>query len=152
MSLNEFPDDIARFNRMYGLPINERPTFPGLDRLAAFYDILDEEVGELDDLRAYLAHGGLNEPAAELRALTSIADLLADVVVYCFSEAARCGIPLGQVLKLVMTSNFSKLDADGAPIYDERGKVLKGPNFFPPEPAIAALLTTLLSPPEEDPR
>jgi hypothetical protein len=77
-----------------------------------------------------------------------MADLLGDIVVYAFSEAQRWGIPLWPggiplwpVLAAIMESKFSKLGADGQPIYDEAlDKVLKGPNFKPPEPAIREII------------
>lgn len=69
-----------------------------------------------------------------------LADLLGDIQVYCASEMAKFGLPLDDVLETIMRSNFSKLGEDGNPIYDERGKVLKGPNYWKPEPAIKELL------------
>ncbi len=72
--------------------------------------------------------------------MVSLSDLLADVVVYCYSEARRWGIPLDEVLSIVMDSNESKLGADGRPIKDARGKFLKGPNYWSPEKHISLLL------------
>ncbi len=72
-----------------------------------------------------------------------LGDLLGDVQVYCASEMAKFGLPLDEVLAIIMQSNFSKLDADGKPIYDERGKVMKGPGYWKPEPKIQALLASL---------
>ena len=60
--------------------------------------------------------------------------------VYSTSEALRHGIQLGDALKIIMQSNFSKLNEDGEPIYDERGKVMKGPNYWKPEPKIEEML------------
>ena len=78
--------------------------------------------------------------AAEV--LTAIADLLGDVIVYCRSEALKYGLPLEDVLDVIMDSNESKLNADGNPIYDANGKFLKGPNYWKPEPRIKALLAS----------
>ena len=72
--------------------------------------------------------------------LVAIADLLGDVIVYCRSEALKYGLPLEEVLDVIMDSNESKLGADGKPIYDGNGKFLKGPNYWKPEPRIKALL------------
>ena len=74
-----------------------------------------------------------------------LADLLGDLQVYCASEMTKFGLPLDGVLDVIMQSNFSKLGADGKPIYDERGKVLKGPNYWKPEPKIHQLLQSLKS-------
>ena len=78
------------------------------------------------------------EPAGDQP--TAIADLLGDVIVYCRSEALKYGLPLEDVLDVIMDSNESKLGADGNPIYDANGKFLKGPNYWKPEPRIKALL------------
>ena len=106
--------------------------------MAAFKDILMEEVHEIDEIIAAQQEG--KDP---LEVLTMLADLLGDIQVYCASEMAKFGLPLDQVLGIIMQSNFSKLGADGLPIYDERGKVMKGPGYWKPEPKIRALLESL---------
>ena len=100
-----------------------------------------EEVHEMDEIIA-AQHAG-KDP---LEVLTMLADLLGDIQVYCASEMAKFGLPLDQVLSIIMQSNFSKLGADGLPIYDERGKVMKGPNYWKPEPKLQAMLTELAAP------
>jgi predicted HAD superfamily Cof-like phosphohydrolase len=70
----------------------------------------------------------------------AIADVLGDIMVYCRSEALKYGLPLEEVLDVIMDSNESKLGADGRPIYDANGKFLKGPDYWKPEPKIKALL------------
>jgi len=72
--------------------------------------------------------------------LVALADWLGDMTVYNRSEALKYGIPLESVLACIMGSNFTKLGEDGLPIKDENGKVLKGPNFVPPERAIYATM------------
>lgn len=144
MSSN-FYSDIEKFNQIYKLPCNESPVLLGSDRIDNFKDILAEEVEEADDLSAkyktmMAAANGQLDAAQKLEILTDLSDWLGDIVVYCASEAKRWGIPLEKVLKVIMESNFSKLDADGLPIYDERGKVMKGPNYWKPEPKISQIL------------
>jgi predicted HAD superfamily Cof-like phosphohydrolase len=138
--MSAFSDDIKKFNGMYKLPVNGTPTLeigvPVVERLQAFKSILCEELSEIDDII-----GAANSQAPTLDVLTMLADLLGDIQVYCASEMAKFGLPLDQVLGIIMQSNLSKLGADGQPIYDERGKVQKGPNYWKPEPAIHALLT-----------
>lgn len=128
---------IAAMNAMYKLPSNDRPVLPDdvAGRLAKFKATLMDEVHEIDDIVA-LANGG----AAPADILVAIADLLGDVIVYCRSEALKYGLPLEDVLDIIMDSNESKLGADGKPIYDANGKFLKGPNYWKPEPRIKALL------------
>ena len=143
MSHDHFEQDIVRFNEIYKLENNHQPTLLAPGRLQQFYEILSEEVEEVQDIRsqyeAALAKGAVG-PEESMAILTDMADWLGDIVVYCASEARRWGIPLNKVLKVIMESNFSKLDQDGQPIYDHRGKVMKGPNYWKPEGKIAEVL------------
>jgi predicted HAD superfamily Cof-like phosphohydrolase len=128
----------SAFNQMYKLPITDKPSLHNLgedwrERLRNFKKTLSEEVDEIDDIV------DSNEPN-ELVNLTNIADLFGDLCVYIHSEAVKFGIPLGQVLQIIMDSNMSKLGADGQPIYNEDGKVMKGPNYWKPEAKIEALI------------
>jgi NTP pyrophosphatase (non-canonical NTP hydrolase) len=100
-----------------------------------FKATLLDEVHEIDEI-VELARGG-TEP---MEIAVAIADLLGDIIVYCRSEALKYGLPLEEVLDVIMDSNESKLGADGKPIYDANGKFLKGPNYWKPEPRIKALL------------
>jgi predicted HAD superfamily Cof-like phosphohydrolase len=127
---------IAQMNAMYKLPANDQPTLPAnvADRLVRFKATLLDEVHEIDEISAQVAKGA--DPA---EVLTAVADLLGDVMVYCRSEALKYGLPLEDVLDVIMDSNESKLGADGKPIYDANGKFLKGPNYWKPEPRIKAL-------------
>ena len=132
-----FAQRIASMNAMYRLPAHERPTLPNdpADRLTKFKATLLEEVHEIDEIVALAQRG-----AAPIDIAVAIADLLGDIVVYCRSEALKYGIPLEEVLDIIMDSNQSKLGADGNPIYDANGKFLKGPNYWRPESRIKALL------------
>jgi predicted HAD superfamily Cof-like phosphohydrolase len=58
---------------------------------------------------------------------------LSDLVFVCYQFAATYGIDLDKAMTLVFESNLSKLDEQGKPIYREDGKVLKGPNYVPPD-------------------
>lgn len=158
--LKSFESKIYYFNGLYKLPLASYPcikvetdyqatrlqdTDPLQDgrellvrRLTAFKDILSEECTEINDVIKDVEDQ--DSTNGEIEFLTNMADLLGDVVVYCRSEAARYGIPLEEVLSIIMDSNFSKLGEDGKPIYDERGKVMKGPNYWKPEPKIKELL------------
>jgi hypothetical protein len=137
---HSFQAAIARMNEMYELPKVADHEIG--KRLVQFYKIIGEEVTEIEDIIAM--HGEVSDnltSADVLRIKTGLADLLADVVVYCASEAQRWDIPLPNVLRVVMASNESKLGEDGKPIKDpETGKFLKGPNYWKPEPKIAQLL------------
>lgn len=132
-----FADRIAAMNAMYKLPAHEKPALPAdvADRLVKFKATLLDEVHEIDEIVALTRSG-----AGPLEISVAIADLLGDIVVYCRSEALKYGLPLEEVLDVIMDSNESKLGADGKPIYDANGKFLKGPNYWRPEPRIRALL------------
>lgn len=132
-----FAQRIAAMNAMYRLPANERPTLPEdvVDRLVKFKATLLDEVHEIDEIVGLANNGGTAIDIA-----VAVADLLGDIVVYCRSEALKYGLPLEDVLDIIMDSNESKLGADGNPIYDENGKFLKGPNYWKPEPRIKTLL------------
>jgi hypothetical protein len=132
-----FAARIAAMNAMYKLPANAQPTLPAdvADRLARFKATLLDEVHEIDEIVALA-----NSAAAPVDIATAIADVLGDIIVYCRSEALKYGLPLEEVLDVIMDSNESKLGVDGKPIYDANGKFLKGPNYWKPEPRIRALL------------
>lgn len=132
-----FAQRIAAMNAMYKLPAHDTPALPTdvADRLVKFKATLLDEVHEIDEIVA-LANNG----AAPADIAVAIADLLGDIMVYCRSEALKYGLPLEEVLDIIMDSNESKLGADGKPIYDANGKFLKGPNYWKPEPGIKALL------------
>lgn len=136
-----FYSDIKKFNDIYKLPSNERPTLIGVQRLKDFKSILGDELKEIDEIISLYEKSGDN-PAEEqrLEILTSLSDWLGDIMVYVASEARRHGISMKKTLDIIMQSNFSKLDGSGNPIYDERRKVMKGPNYWKPEPKISELL------------
>lgn len=135
IKLRSFESQILYFNGLYKLHIAKKPSLEVLasqpSRMEDFKKIVIEEANEIDEIP---------RNGDELETLTAVADLLGDIVVYCHSEAAKYGIPLNEVLSIIMQSNFSKLDAQGNPIYDERGKVMKGPHYWRPEPMIKKLL------------
>lgn len=151
--MSQFEGDIKKFNGIYKLPVATKPTLDAvgdpLKRLEAFKNILSEELDEIDSIIAKLQSiEDLKEQGEDVGdlpedALVELTDLLGDIQVYCASEMAKFGLPLDETLAIIMQSNFSKLDADGNPIYDERGKVMKGPNYWRPEPKIREMLKAI---------
>jgi hypothetical protein len=147
---SQFSQALIAFNAMYRLPVADAPNIISSQRLRDLKKILLDEVNEIDEVIDLVAQAEEardlqlpNSPDAELTALTALADLMGDLQVYCGSEMAKWGLPLDAVLSIIMESNMSKLGADGKPIYDETGKVLKGPGYWKPEPRIRALLESL---------
>ncbi|WP_053128136.1 pyrophosphatase [Pseudomonas sp. MIACH] len=136
----EFKERVKSMNLMYKLPVLEVPSI-GEDvvgKLKRFKLTLLDEVNEIDDIVECAKSG-----VSELDVVVAIADVLGDIIVYCRSEAMKYGIPLEDVLNVIMDSNESKLGADGKPIYDENGKFLKGPAYWKPEPKIKYVLEKL---------
>lgn len=142
MSDLSFAKRIALMNAMYKLPAQDTPVLPvdSADRLRKFKATLLDEVNEIDDIVA-----ACERNAEPIDVMVAIADLLGDVIVYCRSEALKFGLPLEDVLAVIMDSNESKLGADGKPIYDANGKFLKGPNYWKPEPKIKELLQAAIA-------
>lgn len=134
---SKFRNRIQAMNEMYSLPVHENPhLFKNTDdRLLKFKKTLLDEVSEIDEI-IYQIQNKENDIDIQV----AIADLLGDIVVYCRSEAMKYGIPLEEVLDVIMDSNESKLGSDGKPIFDENGKFLKGPNYWKPESKLKELL------------
>ena len=148
-----FMKDIKKFNNMYRMLVNGKPTLAiGMsvsERLKAFKNILSEELDEIDSIidkvneaeASITTHPSVIEACElELAILTELADLFGDIQVYCASEMTKFGLPLDETLAIIMDSNFSKMGVDGLPIYDERGKLQKGPNYWRPECRISEML------------
>lgn len=132
IAIYPFVHRIEKMNETFNLPSNDKLTDQGLERLQQFYKVLSEELDELK-----LVYNSNKEPD-----FVALADCLGDLTVYIFSEARRWGIPLVDVLHLIMNSQDSKL-VDGKPLMAEDGsKFIKGPNYQPPEDAIRELLRT----------
>lgn len=131
----DFLREIEKMNLRYELPCLEVPTLPQdlNERITKFKSILTEEINEADSIGE----------GSQVETLAEIADWLCDIIVYCASECRKYGIPTAMVLAIIMASNESKLGEDGRPIKDARGKFLKGPNYWRPEPRIAELLSEM---------
>lgn len=135
-----FWDKIKQFNLLYNMPKVGDP----YDRIPMFQSILSEELREGEDIAAKVGLASIwesNYDKMDMR--VDMADWLGDLLVYCASEAVRWDLPIEQIVDIIMESNFSKMGADGKPIYDERGKLLKGENYWKPEPKIRVLLEKL---------
>lgn len=105
---------------MYGLPVLESPTLIPTERFRLRLELIEEELDEFVE-------------AAVAEDIVEIADALGDLLYVVVGAALEYGIPLDAVVDEIHRSNMSKLDENGRPIYREDGKVLKGPNFTPPD-------------------
>lgn len=113
-------DSVREFHETYNLARGESPALPDEPLRQLRIDLLREEMDE------YI-QGETKDDIVE------IADALADIIYIACGTAVAYGIPLDRVFAEVHRSNMSKLGEDGKPIYREDGKVLKGPNYTPPD-------------------
>lgn len=155
LTLRSFDSKILFFNGLYKLPIAPAPSLTDLgegaeDRLRKFKKTILNEIEEVEEILKKMRYAKLKNSIGEESnyspedALADIADWLGDIQIYCASEMAKFGLPITEVLRIIMNSNFSKLDSSGNPIYDEHGKVLKGPGYWKPEPFLKDLIIDLI--------
>ncbi len=113
-------DLVMEWHTTYGVPVGEKPKWLDSERLELRLELIREEHYEL--LRAVEHHS-----------IVDVADALGDLVYVIYGMAIEMGINLDAILAEIQRSNMSKLGEDGKPIYREDGKVLKGPNYSPPD-------------------
>ena len=90
---------------------------------------------KINTLRVSLIKEELNEliEAMNKKDLVEVADALTDILYVTYGAGHAFGINLDDCFEEVQNSNMSKLDRDGKPIYNDKGKVMKGPNYFKPD-------------------
>ena len=108
------------FMGIFGQEIKTKPSF-STDKINNLrYDLIKEE---LEELRVAMKNKDLLE----------VADALTDILYVTYGAGHAFGIDLDKCFNEVQRSNMSKLGSDGKPIYNENGKVMKGPNYFKPD-------------------
>ena len=131
---------VRRFHHVYGLPVQTDGASLERESLDMRMSLIAEEFAELvgaiygQAARAEIESSYHRAVAADdgARDTVETADALADLVYVIYGMALETGIDLAAVLAEVQRSNMSKLGADGKPVHREDGKVLKGPDYFPP--------------------
>lgn len=131
---------VRRFHHVYGLPVQTDGASLERESLDMRMSLIAEEFAELvgavygQAARAEIESSYRRAVAADdgTRDTVETADALADLIYVIYGMALETGIDLASVLAEVQRSNMSKLGADGKPVYREDGKVLKGPDYFPP--------------------
>jgi len=90
---------------------------------------------KINKLRVSLIKEELDEliEAMDKKDLVEVADALTDILYVTYGAGHAFGINLDDCFEEVQSSNMSKLDKDGRPIYNDKGKVMKGPNYFKPD-------------------
>ena len=105
--------------QIFGQEVKTQPTFPSEKIVNLRYDLIKEELSEL-------------KAAIEANDLIEVADALTDILYVTYGAGHAFGINLDSCFDEVQNSNMSKLGNNGKPIYNESGKVMKGPNYFKP--------------------
>ena len=113
------------------------------DKVGTFMKTFDQEIkikpsfstDKINKLRVDLIREELNEliEAIKNKDLLEVADALTDILYVTYGAGHAFGINLDKCFEEVQNSNMSKLDENGEPIYNESGKVMKGPNYFKPD-------------------
>ena len=111
--------DVKTFMETFGQIVKTKPQFPDDKTMQLRYDLIKEELNEL-------------EQAMKTKNLKEIADALTDILYVTYGAGFAYGIDLDKCFKEVQRANMSKLGNDGKPIYNEKGKVMKGPNYSEP--------------------
>ena len=112
-------EDVKTFMRTFGQIIRTKPQFPDEKTMSLRYDLIKEELKELAQ-------------AMETKNLKEVADALTDILYVTYGAGYAYGIDLDKCFKEVQRANMSKLGKDGKPIYNDKGKVMKGPNYSEP--------------------
>tara|TARA_A100001234_G_C12422874_1_gene299430 strand:+ start:225 stop:596 length:372 start_codon:yes stop_codon:yes gene_type:complete len=110
---------VRKFMETFGQEVKKKAEFPNDKITSLRYDLIKEELEELRD-------------ALERKDIKEVADALTDILYVTYGAGHAFGINLDKCFEEVQNSNMSKLDEDGKPIYNEKGKVMKGPNYFKP--------------------
>ena len=112
-------DDVKTFMQTFGQEVKTRAEFPKKKIIKLRYDLIKEELNELQN-------------AMNTKNLKEIADALTDILYVTYGAGHAYGIDLDKCFSEVQRSNMSKLGEDGKPIYNKKGKVMKGPQYFEP--------------------
>ena len=111
---------VGTFMKTFGQEVKSKPSF-STDKINNLrIDLIKEELEELTE-------------AMKNKDLLEVADALTDILYVTYGAGHAFGIDLDKCFEEVQNSNMSKLGTDGKPIYNDSGKVMKGPNYFKPD-------------------
>ena len=113
-------EKVKLFMQTYGQEVKAKANFSDEKTNNLRVDLIKEELGELTK-------------AMDEKDLLEVADALTDILYVTYGAGHAFGINLDKCFDEVQSSNMSKLGEDGKPIYNESGKVMKGPNYFKPD-------------------
>ena len=112
-------EKVRKFMEIFGQEIKEKAEFPSDKITSLRHDLIKEELEELKE-------------AIDNKDIKEVADALSDILYVTYGAGHAFGINLDKCFEEVQSSNMSKLGSDGKPIYNDKGKVMKGPNYFKP--------------------
>ena len=110
---------VKTFMNTYGQDVKEKAEFPENKIVQLRIDLIEEELNELKE-------------AIKNKDIVEVADALTDILYVTYGAGHSFGVNLDECFDEVQRSNMSKLGEDGQPIYNDSGKVMKGPNYFAP--------------------
>ena len=111
---------VGVFMKTFGQEVKNKPSFSSDKINKLRIDLIKEELEELTE-------------AIKNKDLLEVADALTDILYVTYGAGHAFGIDLDKCFDEVQNSNMSKLSKEGKPIYNESGKVMKGPNYFKPD-------------------
>ena len=104
----------------FGQDVKTKASFPNDKTVNLRCSLIEEELSELKE-------------AIKNKDMNEVADALTDILYVTYGAGHAYGIDLDKCFEEVQNSNMSKLGSDGKPIYNDKGKVMKGPNYFKPD-------------------
>ena len=113
-------ESVKKFMETFGQEIREKASFPDDKITSLRYELIKEELNELRE-------------SIDSKDIKEVADALTDILYVTYGAGHAFGINLDKCFEEVQSSNMSKLGSNGKPIYNDKGKVMKGPNYFKPD-------------------
>ena len=113
-------NSVKKFMQVFGQEVKTKAEFPSEKIIKLRLNLIQEELDEFDQ-------------ALKNKDLKEVADALTDILYVTYGAGHAFGIDLDKCFEEVQRSNMSKLGENGKPIYNEKGKVMKGPNYFKPD-------------------
>ena len=113
-------NNVKIFMEKFGQMVRTKPQFPDEKTMQLRLNLIKEELSELEE-------------AMKTKNLKEVADALTDILYVTYGAGYAYGIDLDKCFEEVQRANMSKLGEDGKPIYNEQGKVMKGPNYIRPD-------------------
>ena len=113
-------NSVKKFMEVFGQEVKTKAEFPSEKIIKLRLNLIQEEVDEFKE-------------ALKNKDLKEVADSLTDILYVTYGAGHAFGVDLDKCFEEVQRSNMSKLGEDGKPIYNEKGKVMKGPKYFQPD-------------------